>query len=78
MTDAMKTTPPKDRARAARLGIEMARGLQTYLDDLSQMGDDLSTLRYAVTDAHRRIMNEVLTVPGVRIAVFPIDEEEKR
>lgn len=78
MQTAIKTSTPKDLARAARLGIEMARALTTYLRDLELLGEDVATLRYEVRTAASAIMRESIIIPGIRIAVFPIDEQEPK
>jgi len=73
MSDKVPT--PKDLARLARLGIESSRALRVFHEEMLQFDGSVSSLRCAVRRAAEDIQSESLNVPGIRIAVFPIDDE---
>lgn len=75
MTDRPKTTEPKELARAARLAIEAARALNILHSELAALGEEVSSLRYAVSRSSKEIMEDALNLPGLRIAVFPIEDK---
>lgn len=76
MSDRTKTTESREAARLVRLSIEASRAMNILYDELEKAGEDLSSLRYAVARGSRDIMESALQVPGMRIAVFPIEEKQ--
>lgn len=75
MSDKTKSEP-KMRARLVRQSLEAARVLAMLENELVGSGDDLTQLWSRVREARESIMFACMRCEGVRIAVFPVEEQE--
>lgn len=71
------TTDPKVKAQLVRQCIELAMCAKVLSTELTNTGDDMTRLFGAVSRAGDEVLVECIKMPGIRIAVFPIEGDGK-
>ncbi len=71
-------TEPKALATCVRQLLEMSRCLNDIADVLRNMGDDTTPLWGSVSRSSEEILAKCMHQPGIRIAVFPLEDKEAK
>lgn len=69
-----RTTEPKERAAQVRSVITLATTAGACANGMSGCGDDLTVLWGICHNFQKDVLVEVMKMPGIRIAVFPVEE----
>lgn len=74
----MNDQKPVDQKEAVRIG-NAALSAATLLKDLGRQARDagMGDLGYYAEDASKNLVQAVIAVPGVKLVLFPVKEEEK-